>query len=72
MNTITTSKHVTVTVNKWVGKNSGPGDQGTHGNPTLLGILYTSLYSILVLGTFASNLARSIHFFSLHSVLHDV
>ena len=38
-------------------------DQGTHEDPVIFGILYTSQYSILVLGTSASSFAWPIHCF---------
>ena len=49
-----------------VGINSVPGEQGP-GDPQGSGILYTSQYSILVLGTSASSLAWPIHFSSSRS-----
>jgi len=51
-----------------VGINSGPGDQGTLGDPALFGSLYTSQ---LVLGTSASNLAAN-PLFAHHNTSHDV
>ena len=46
-------------------------DQGTRGSTRIqlfFGILYTSLYSMLVLGTSVSSLAWTIHFFPHHGV----
>ena len=60
----------------WIEKFKDPGP-GTRGNPTLLGILYTSLYSILVLGTSAGRytfflchvMAKFIHDMNIY---HDI
>ena len=54
-----------------VGKNSGHGTRGSR-KSTLLGTFYTSQYSILVLGASANSLVWPIHFFSPHSISHDV